>query len=184
MHACMHTCTCMLNMLNMDASMVTAICNFYTCINVCVCVCACTCMCVCVGTPPHAPRCPPTHLPPPQSCREPKTPKFNKSWTNRDNSILFEDSLPLNIPELIWTIADHPGHPPPTCLTPQSQGNPNWKNYNNSWTNRDNSILFEDCDPWTFLHTYRLGLMCRWGDVLFQMALLCFLMQRSAPMTL
>ena len=37
----------------------------------------------------------------PQSHREPKTPKFNKSWTNRDNLILFEDSLPLNIAELI-----------------------------------------------------------------------------------
>ena len=47
------------------------------------------------------PQTPPTHLPPPQSHREPKTPKFNKSWTNRDNSILFEDSLPLNTPELI-----------------------------------------------------------------------------------
>ena len=67
----------------------------------CVHVHACTCMCVCVGTPPHAPRCPPTDLPPPQSRREPKTPKFNKSWTNWDNSILLEDSLPLNIPELI-----------------------------------------------------------------------------------
>ena len=51
--------------------------------------------------PPDAPDTPPTHLPPPQSHREPKTAKFNKSWTNRDNSILFEDSLPLNIPELI-----------------------------------------------------------------------------------
>ena len=33
----MHTRTCMLNMLNMpnmDASMLAAICNFYTCINV------------------------------------------------------------------------------------------------------------------------------------------------------
>ena len=30
------------------------------------------------------------------------------------------------------------------------------------------------CDPWTLLHTYRLGLMCRWGGILFQMALLCF----------
>ena len=54
---------------------------------------SCTCMCVhvhmCGGTPN------------PQSRREPQTPKFNKSWTNRDNSILFEDSLPLNIPELI-----------------------------------------------------------------------------------
>ena len=65
---------------------------------------ACTCMCVCGVDTPHAPRCPwhpPTHLPPPQSRREPKTPKFNKSWTNQDNSILFKDSLPLNIPELI-----------------------------------------------------------------------------------
>ena len=103
-HARTHTCTCMLNMLimlNMDASMSAAICNFYTCI------CACACVRVHVhvwGDTPHAPRCPwhpPTHLPPPKSRREPKTAKFNKSWTNRDNSILFKDSLPLNIPELI-----------------------------------------------------------------------------------
>ena len=69
--------------------------------HVCVCVRACACMCICVG---GIPQLPPTliHPPPhPQSRREPKTPKFNKSWTNRDNSILFEDSLPLNIPELI-----------------------------------------------------------------------------------
>ena len=51
------------------------------------------------GHPNHPPS-PSTH-PQPQSCREPKTPKFNKSWTNQDNLILFEDSLPLNIPELI-----------------------------------------------------------------------------------
>ena len=57
----------------------------YTC--VCVHVHACTCM----WRHPHAPRCPqtPPHLPLPQSCREPITPKFNKSWTNRDNLILF-----------------------------------------------------------------------------------------------
>ena len=111
-HACMHAhactctqaCTCMLNMLNMlnmDASMSAAICNFYTCINVHLCMCMHAHTCACVWGHPHAPRCPPTHLPPPQSCREPKTPKVNKSRTNRDNSILFEDSLPLNIPELI-----------------------------------------------------------------------------------
>ena len=104
-HIHMHWCTCMLNMLimlNMHASMSAAICNFYTCIHVCMCMCVCTC--ACVGDTPHAPRCqwhPPTHLPTPQSHREPETPKFNKSWTNRDYSILFEDSLPLNIPELI-----------------------------------------------------------------------------------
>ena len=68
----------------------------------------CACMhvhaCACMWGHPHAPRCPqthPTYLPPTQSRREPKTPKFNNSWTNRDNSILFEDSLPLNIPEFI-----------------------------------------------------------------------------------
>ena len=106
-HAHMYACTCMLNMLimlNMDASMSAAICNFYTCIHVCMCVCVHAHACACVGGHPHAPRCPwqpPTHLPPPQSRREPKTAKFNKSWTNRDNLILFKDSLPLNIPELI-----------------------------------------------------------------------------------
>ena len=73
--------------------------QFYTC--VCVHVRACACMCVCGGhppMPPDTPRCPPTHLPPPQSRRETKTPNFNNSWTNRDNSILFKDSLPLDIP--------------------------------------------------------------------------------------
>ena len=129
MHICTHTCMLnMINMLNMDASMLVAICNFYTCVH------ACACMCMHVGTPPYAPRCPqtpPTHLPPPQSRREPKTPKFNKSCTNRDNLILFEDSLPLNIPELILTIVVHPGYPPTRLPHPQSQGNPNRKNYNN-----------------------------------------------------
>ena len=37
--ACTHTSTCMLNMINMDASMLVAICNFYTCIHVHVCMC-------------------------------------------------------------------------------------------------------------------------------------------------
>ena len=78
-HVCVHACVC-------------------ACMCVCVHACACVCMCTCVGAPPNHPPPPYTH---PQSCREPKTPKFNKSWTNRDNSILFEDSLPLNIPELI-----------------------------------------------------------------------------------
>ena len=67
----------------------------------CVCVRACACMCTCVGGTPQPPPIPIHPAPQPQSRREPKTPKFNKSWTNRDNSILFEDSLPLNIPQLI-----------------------------------------------------------------------------------
>ena len=32
MHECMHICAFMLNMINMDASMEAAICNYYTCI--------------------------------------------------------------------------------------------------------------------------------------------------------
>ena len=97
-HACMHAHACAKHgCLQVGGHLQFQ--YMYKC--ACVHVHACVCMCVCVGTPPHAPRCPPTHLPPLQICREPKTPKFNKSWTNRDNSILFEDSLPLNIPELI-----------------------------------------------------------------------------------
>ena len=110
MHRCMHTyahtrthtCTCMLNMINMDASTVGSHLQFlyiYTC--ACVHVCSYTCMWGYPFMHPDTPRHPPTHLPPLQSHRESKTAKFNKSWTNRDNSILFEDSLPLNIPELI-----------------------------------------------------------------------------------
>ena len=68
---CMHTCTCMLNMLNMDASMAGAICNFYTCISVCVCVCACMHVHVC-GDTPHAPRCPPSTWPLPRAAGSPK----------------------------------------------------------------------------------------------------------------
>ena len=52
----------------------------YTC--ACMCVCVCTCMCMHVGTPCNGPRCPrhpSTHLPPPQSRRDPKTPNFNNS---------------------------------------------------------------------------------------------------------
>ena len=75
-HACTHAHTCMLNMLNMDASMLAAICNS---IHVCVCMCVHAHVCACVWGHPHAPRYPPTHLPPPQSRREPKTPNFNNS---------------------------------------------------------------------------------------------------------
>ena len=75
-----------------------------------MCVRACACTHVWghpLTTPTPHPPTPSIHPPPhpptphPQSRRECKTPKFNKSWTNQDNLILFEDSLPLNIPELI-----------------------------------------------------------------------------------
>ena len=82
MHVHIHVRThaCMLNMINMAASMVAAICNFLTCLSShCMCVRVCTCMCTCLGTPLHAPRCPPTHLPPPQSRRELQRAQITKS---------------------------------------------------------------------------------------------------------
>ena len=68
-HAHTHAHTCMLNMLNMDASMSAAICNFYTCINVSVCMCMHVCVC---GDTPHAPRCPPPTCPLPRAAGSPK----------------------------------------------------------------------------------------------------------------
>ena len=72
-------------------------------------------VCVCVhmhvrarGDTPMPPDAP-THLPPPQSHREPKTPKFNKSLTNRDNWILFEDSLDYSCSP--WIPLTHLPHP-------------------------------------------------------------------------
>ena len=38
----------------------------------CVHVCACACMCMCVGTPPHAPGCPPPTCPLPRAAGSPK----------------------------------------------------------------------------------------------------------------
>ena len=72
---CIHTCACtcmlnMLNMLNMDASISAAICNFYTCIHVCVCMCAHAC--ACVWRHPHAPRHPSPTCPLPRATGSPK----------------------------------------------------------------------------------------------------------------
>ena len=67
----------------------------------CACVHVRACACTCVGGTPNHPPPPSSHPPTPKSHRKPKTPKFDNSCTNQDNSILFEDSLPLNIPELI-----------------------------------------------------------------------------------
>ena len=61
-----------------------AICTFYTC--VCMHVHAC-------GDTPHAPDAPRQPLP---TCTLPRA-----AGSPADNLILFEDSLPLNIPELI-----------------------------------------------------------------------------------
>ena len=87
---------------------------------------ACVCMCMHVhmwgGTPQPSPT-PTTH---PQSHREPETPKFNKSWTNRDNSILFWRFFTS---EHFWTHIDYSWSPqtpthlphPPEPRKPKSE---------------------------------------------------------------
>ena len=142
---CMHTCA--YDIIGNSQGFPHGGCHLQMTLSCLTCICACVCAHVHMWeAPPNHPHPHPT-TPHPQSCMEPKTPKFNKSWTNRDNSILFEDSLPLNTPELIQTIVVHPRYPPPTCPTPQSQGNPNRKNYNNFWMKRDNWIPFQDLGP-------------------------------------
>ena len=74
-HTCTHTCICMLNMLimlNMDASMLAAICNFYKCIHVCMCVCMHAHACACVWGYPPCPQMPLTSPHPPAPSPEPQ----------------------------------------------------------------------------------------------------------------
>ena len=133
----------------------------------CVRACACMCMCLhaCGDTPhsPDAPRHPPTHLPLPQSRREPKTPKFNKSWTNQDISIVWR----FFTCEYSWTHIDYsclpwisPTHLPHLLRTEETQIG------RITITFEQNEII-EFClkiwDPWMLLHTYRLHLMRRLG---------------------
>ena len=73
MHARMHMhVKHVVNMINMDASMSVAICNFYTCINVRVCMCMCAHVCACVWGYPHASRCLPPTCPLPRAAGSPK----------------------------------------------------------------------------------------------------------------
>ena len=124
-----HEHTCMLNMINMDASMRAAICNFYTC--ACVHVHACTCMCTCVGTPPHAPRFPQPSAPSPSATGSPKhqnsiSPELIEI-IRFCLKILYLSTL-LNLYRLQMVTTDAPTQLP----YPQSQGKPNQKNYNKS----------------------------------------------------
>ena len=90
-----HTHTCMLYMINMDASMEAALCNFYKCIFYHY---ACVCMCMHVGIPQTHPQ------PHPQ---EPGGPQIIKNAVKLEQikiiSIPFEDLGPLYFPAVIRT---------------------------------------------------------------------------------
>ena len=80
-HVRVHTHACMLNMINMAASMVAAICNFLTCLSSRF-VRVRACMCMCLGTPPMPTDAPQPTCPLPRAAgsrREPKSPKVYKS---------------------------------------------------------------------------------------------------------
>ena len=128
-------------------------------------VCACTCMCTCVGAPQTTPtpiHPPPTPIyPPPRAAGSPK----------HQNSISLElieiIQFCLKIPYL-WTFLNsyrlqlitpdtpHPPAPPPRAKEI-------WIRRITIPLERIEIIQFclKICDPWTLLHTYRLGLMWR-----------------------
>ena len=81
MHMHTHACSCIWHHREFPRipPMGVAICMKLPCLpHMHVHACACMCMCMCVGGTPQPP-------PTPKSCRKPKIPKFNNSWTNQDN---------------------------------------------------------------------------------------------------
>ena len=115
MYACTHmyTCTCMLNMVNMDASMLAAICNFYTRIH----VHACACMCMHVGYQPM-PQMPPTHLPPPFAI-------CNFYTCIHVHACM---CMHAHVCACMWDTTPCPRCPPPTCPLPRVTGSPKHQN--------------------------------------------------------
>ena len=144
----------------------------YTCVYVHV--NACTCMCMCGEHPP--PTCP---LP-----RAAGSPKQQNSispglieiirfclkilylWTFLNSYIL----------QLITPDTPHPPAQPPRAEKIQIRR----ITITLEWIEIIQFCL-KICDPWTLLHTYRLGLMCRWGCAIPNGT---FLTQKNAPVTL
>ena len=81
----------------------------------------------------------------------------------------------------LWTFLNSSRLTLITLDTPHPPAPPPWsrrsRNLKNSIKRERIEIIefrLKICDPWALLHTYRLDLMCRWGGVPSQMALLCF----------
>ena len=185
-HACMHTHTCMLNMLNMlnmDASMLAAICNS---IHVCVCVCMCAHACV-WGHPP-CPQIPPGH--PPPTCPLPRAAGSPKHQISISLELIKIIWFCLKILYLwtflnsyrLWLITPDTPHPP----APPPRAEESRIGRITITLERIEIIQFclKICDPWTLLHTYRLGLMCRWGGCPIPNGTFMFFTQKNAPVTL
>ena len=152
-------------------------------VHACACVHVHVCACMYTSVGGHPPTTPIPHNPPPQPTTHPPTPRATGNPKH-------QNSISLKLIEIIqfclkilylWTflnshrlklITPEPPHPP----VPPPRAEETEIGRITITLERIEIIQFclKICDPWTLLHTYRLGLMCRWGGVLPQMALLCF----------
>ena len=154
--------------------------HVYMCVHACASMCIHVCTCAYVWGHPHAPNTSPTHLPPSKSYRGPK----------------HQNSISLELIEIIqfclkilylWILLNsyrlnlftpdtpHQCAPPPRAEETQIRR----ITITLEWI-KIIQFCLKIWDPWTLLHTYKLDLMCRWGGVLLQNALLCLF----APVTL
>ena len=139
-----------------------------------MCVHACMCVCMCLGTPPMPPDAPQPICPLPRATGSPNHQKFISPELIEIIRFCLKNLYLwtfLNSSRLTLITLDTP---PPTCPAPWGRRSRNLKNaIKHEWIEIIEFQL-KICDPWALLHTYRLDLMCRWGGVPSQMALLCF----------
>ena len=144
-------------------------------------MCACACKHVHVHVCGDTRPCP--QMPPPPTCPLPRATGSPKHQNSISPELIEIIRFCLKILYL-WTLADHPGHPPPTWPTPRAEETQIARITITLERIEIIQFCLKICDPWIFLHTYRLGLMCRWGGCPISNGTFMFLMQRSAPVTL
>ena len=118
-HAHMHMYTC-IEIANGHPHGGIHVYHVYNMFTICMHVCMHACMCVhkhaCMGHPPTHPYSPPPqsmHPPPPRGNPWNQS-KFNNTWTNQDNLILFEDLKSVETPPpmggcMVWWLAGSMG---------------------------------------------------------------------------
>ena len=128
-----------------------------------MCVCASACMQMCRGTPPMPPDAPPLTCPLPRAAGSPK----HQNSISPELIEIIRFCLRFFTSEHSWTHIDYSWSPqtPPTHLPHPPRAEETQIGRITITLEQIEIIQFclKICDPWTFLHTYRLGLMCRWG---------------------
>ena len=158
-------------------AMLVAICSFYTCI--CMCLHACACM----WWHPHALRHSPPICPLPRAAGSPK----HQNSISLELIEIFRFCLKILY---LWTFLNSyrlqlitPDAPYPPAPTPRAEETQIRRiTITLEWIEIIQFCL-KICDPWTLLHTYRLGLICRWGVSYSKWHFYVF-DTKSAPVTL